>query len=442
MPQAEIESVVDLTREEVIDPADPSLRPMLEDVQGNILKAYARNHTNLLLLHFTAPPKDVRDWVQAGAKDWVTSAWQQHERGREDAGVFGCFFLTAAGYQALGFSAGEIERGFEDSRQSVSFFKGMAAAGPELNDISARHWEPPYRSPREREAEIHAMVLLASHDRRALSRKSGSVEASLANVGRVLKREEGAALRKGGRWIEPFGFAEGHSQPVFFEEQLAAAKKRGGGVDVWNPVAPLGLVLTPDPFAKNGGLGSHLVFRKLRQDVEGFQARIAALAAKSLDGDQERAAARLVGRFKDGTPLAGSGPNGARPDRDLNDFNYRGDFHGNGCPLNAHIRKVNPRDATSRAHRIVRRGVPYKEKKNGEQGFEQGLLFLCFQSRIHEQFAHIQARWANNPDFPSGAGLDPLIGRSSASQPLANGLVTLKGGEFFFAPSRQFLIGF
>ena len=87
-----------------------------------------------------------------------------------------------------------------------------------------------------------------------------------------------------------------------------------------------------------------------------------------------------------------------------------------------------------------------------------GLLFAAYQTNIESQFEFTQSRWANNPGFPAhGAapppGLDPIIGQGanpagSQQTPLHwgdpatgslpadfFGFVTLKGGEYFFAPA-------
>jgi Dyp-type peroxidase family len=214
----------------------------------------------------------------------------------------------------------------------------------------------------------------------------------------------------------------------------------------------LSLALAPDPFASRGdSFGSYLAFRKLRQDVQGFQSKIKELAANFMNGNEALADAMVMGRFKDGTPLALYGE--ATGGNWTNNFDYSGDHLGSRCPLHSHVRRANPRTAEARAHRIVRRGIPYQEESG-----EQGLLFLCFQSRIHDQFAYIHRKWAN-VDFPfAGTGIDPLIGRPGFQQSPDqqwqtgwgekpngwfdfSGVITCRGGEFFFAPSLPFLQG-
>jgi hypothetical protein len=84
-----------------------------------------------------------------------------------------------------------------------------------------------------------------------------------------------------------------------------------------------------------------------------------------------------------------------------------------------------------------------------------GLLFLCYQSSIAAGFENLQCA-ANDPSFPfPDTGLDPVIGQDCNPHninqwPCGYGAsrrvevsfdktVTLKGGEYFFTPSIDFL---
>ncbi|HEY9597244.1 MAG TPA: peroxidase, partial [Cyanophyceae cyanobacterium] len=97
----------------------------------------------------------------------------------------------------------------------------------------------------------------------------------------------------------------------------------------------------------------------------------------------------------------------------------------------------------------------YPDFLNEEQE-KVGLLFLCFQSNIFDQFMTLQKIWANQRDFVQyDAGVDAVIGQGgediqeqnwpkqwgkndNVSFQFAN-FVRMKGGEFFFAPSISFL---
>lgn len=185
---------------------------------------------------------------------------------------------------------------------------------------------------------------------------------------------------------EPFGFADGISQPLLDWQRQRPARdaeqaafdnlaclgefllgypnEYGGVTDrplierARDPHALLATAEDAPAFGDLGRNGSYLVMRHLQQDVAGFWQHLDRQAG----GD---AAARLalaetmVGRRIDGEPLipAGAGvprhiagigavdAGAAAEQRRLNGFGYRGDPDGLRCPLGAHIRRANPRTA-------------------------------------------------------------------------------------------------
>jgi deferrochelatase/peroxidase EfeB len=88
-----------------------------------------------------------------------------------------------------------------------------------------------------------------------------------------------------------------------------------------------------------------------------------------------------------------------------------------------------------------------------------GLLFMAFNASIVEQFEFLQARWAGSQHEPivhrePTFGIDQIAGvgaRGKVAMPDGHGgiavvdafpqTVTVKGGEYFFAPSLPFLRG-
>jgi Dyp-type peroxidase family len=269
--------------------------------------------------------------------------------------------------------------------------------------------------------------------------------------------------------VEPFGYTDGISQPVFFQDEMPSGQPNGA----YDPSAPLSLVLIHDP---NGAgpysCGSFLVYRKLRQDVAGFNKNVAALA-EQLGITPELAGAYAFGRFKDGTPvvLADKPTGHSTPD---NSFQFALDPNGGRCPFQAHIRKTNPRGDTvrtngaplqvERSHRIVRRAFPF----GAEGGDDVGLQFFCYQSDIGNQFEFMQSAWSNMTHFlRMHTGLDCIIGQAAlasgvgGSPPSGSGgqpwpktwddpaqgtatfdfgcWVSLQGGAYLFAPSISFL---
>ncbi len=241
----------------------------------------------------------------------------------------------------------------------------------------------------------------------------------------------------------------------------------------------------PGPEAVNGPAwaadGSYLVFRRLRQDVARFNAFVDETATVE-HISPDLLGAKLVGRYKSGCPLertkdepADLDPQIADPsladpsllsEAKINNLEYGSDTDGAIVPRAAHIRKTYPRDeatpgggeADTQTHRLLRRGIPYGEPYDsgaqtgspqaGDSSFphDRGLLFLCYQRSIEDQFELVQSLWVNSPRFPEeGDGEDPIIAQASEtralhapnlSRPLSiPQFVTTTGGEYFFAPS-------
>jgi Dyp-type peroxidase family len=175
--------------------------------------------------------------------------------------------------------------------------------------------------------------------------------------------------------IEPFGFADGISQPTIDWSQQR--DMLAGQIDYGNIVAlgefllgyrneygkytdrPLvvadaateNLLAAEDaPNKKDiGRNGTYLVMRDLQQDVRRFWQFI----GKHVGTDQaemERIASAMVGRTRSGDPLApiqrdpipGIGP--APDEIRQNQFTYDGDSRGTSCPFGAHVRRANPRN--------------------------------------------------------------------------------------------------
>jgi len=464
---------VDL-RETNIDPTRPEYRRMLENLQGNILKPHGRGESDHLFLRFTADVAAVRRWIREFAEEDITSAWNQleetdaHRRDGTRGGVMVSFALSAKGYGALGLAArdfGASGQAFRDGMKDRAF-----ALIARNRDPPPSEWEEPYPG------EIHAVIALADDSAAAVEAKTREISVDVQEVASVLTVEHGTVLRNArGEPIEHFGYIDARSQPLFLKGDLD--REREQGVDVWDPSAPLGLVLVDDPFSsEEDSFGSYLVFRKLRQDVDGFNAGVRALASRLSIGE-DLAGSLVVGRFKDGTPVTRQATDGLGA---TNNFEYLPeDRSGNRCPFHAHIRKANQRGANplldreeERTRRIVRRGVPYglrpapssAPREGSQEVGEKGLLFMCFQSDIHRQFEFIQRSWVDNPSFPEfllvrglNTGDDALIGqhsRASQKWPREWGrggrflgrstinfgdYVRLRGGEYFFTPSLSFL---
>ncbi|MBR1122723.1 Dyp-type peroxidase [Bradyrhizobium lablabi] len=269
--------------------------------------------------------------------------------------------------------------------------------------------------------------------------------------------------------VEHFGFRDGLSQP-FIDLGLGDTAPGGGTASrngTWTPIAPGEIFLSlldedneeqRAPISRKLTVGStFLVFRKLEQDVAGFRA---FLQHHRPDREgQDALAAQMVGRWQDGTPLVLSPelPRAGHLEASLNDFRYAADDpRGAKCPLQAHIRRANPRDIGGRddvrRHRILRRGISYGGpllQEGTVDNEKRGLLFIAANSRIDLQFEVIQADWINRGEFLGQAGLGrcPLTGahdgtigdsflEANAIAPITRmpRFVITRGGDYFFAP--------
>lgn len=268
---------------------------------------------------------------------------------------------------------------------------------------------------------VHALLLLYDKDQVASCARAQVVAAALAPHGVTIVHRLSLDLRFDAKNIarEHFGFADGLSQPIPYDETSGNEGAANCVVVLSNrqPVkrddchgVPLGEILlghtnahhekAPGPMVpfdelagdmglesagapagfRNFGLdGSYLVVRELQQRVAEFwkslQAGAALIRAHDPGATHVTAdwlAERVIGRTIDGHLLC---PGGAvlPPDRDgepQNDFRFkRDDPEGAGCPLGSHVRRANPRDSLARDvasaqtlldaannHRILRRG--------------------------------------------------------------------------------------
>lgn len=204
-----------------------------------------------------------------------------------------------------------------------------------------------------------------------------------------------------------------------------------------------------------GNNGSFLVVRQLEQDVDKFNDYL----YENGTDKAEYHAAKIMGRWRDGTPLTlSSGDTPPTVSDPSNHFHFQGaDTHGNRCPLGAHIRRSNPRDSIhhdpklswgiANRHRILRRGRLYDEDG------KRGLLFMCLNVNIARQFEHIQSNWINGTRFAHEYETDPITGSrhtsdakftipkdtDSAQLGKLPDFVYLRGGAYLFLPSLSAL---
>jgi Dyp-type peroxidase family len=297
------------------------------------------------------------------------------------------------------------------------------------------------------QATIDAILTVAADDPDDLISELAKQRALAAkHTLTVVFEQRGDTLPGVAKGHEHFGFKDGISQPgikEFHPTNPAQPDERLGHPGTEMLAAGefiLGLpneTGTPAPAPDWMHNGSFQVFRRLRQDVPGWWAQVTKQTLSLPSDDPMREdllAAKLVGRWRSGTPLAHAPDRdnrSAQDQQDDNDFDYLDDEHGLKTPRFAHIRKMYPRDDQrfgDDRRRIIRRGIPFGETfdPTGGRGHgvdaDRGLLFNVFMASIEDQFEFLQQSWANFSGFPGVVfgdntidGPDPVIGEDPAT---------------------------
>jgi Dyp-type peroxidase family len=367
--------------------------------------------------------------------------------------------LSFQGLKALGVSQSSLHS------FSPEFQHGMAARARILGDTdesSPEHWETPLGS-----ADVHVVLTGLAPDRERL-------DAALARARQQYERIPGITPI----WTqhchalptetEAFGFRDGISHPAVegsgisgsnpHEQPLKPGEFVLGYPDEMGVVAP---IPQPEVLGRNG---SYVAFRKLHQRVAAFRQYLKANS--SSPEDEELVAAKIMGRWRSGAPLAlcpmHDDPK-LGPDRERNNaFLFKEDDPiGYHTPCGSHIRRANPRDAdiagVVRIHRMIRRGTSYgpllPDGSLEDDGAERGLMFAFVGANLGRQFEFVQSEWMNDGSFfGGGATKDPVVGAISDAdtysfpkRPLPMRLkglsrfVVTRGGEYCFLPGLRAL---
>ena len=525
-------------------PAEPALDA--HEIQGNVIPGFMKPWLGLIAVRF-GELKPARMWIKALVPSVTTLADVMPRRiavraerlnkgvtagyteivARLDDSWLNVAFSSTAIASLLGPSP--IRRGDTAKFADEAFHAGLAVRSPLLGDPvdetaegDPNNWL--FGGP-GKEADV-LVVFGADKEATLEAAMAGIRESATGTAGMtVVYQETGAKLDKEGR--EHFGFQDGVSQPgvrgtlpgrprQFMNPRTIAPS---ANPESWMYGYPGQYLVWPGEFVfgypAEGGdprlaapprtpgpgwsiNGSYLVFRRLRQDVAGFQSFLAAQAEalRSQPGfddmTAERLGAILIGRWHSGAPLSrvpdGDDENLGRDVLANNHFDYGTDsvslpLIGGGetntypeatadpvgltCPLAAHIRKVNTRDTANdqggrRAsfnRRVLRRGLPFGPRLPTSGGDpvngNRGLLFISYQASIVDQFEFLNQAWMSDPVAPrSPSGHDMVVGQNS--QPGQNrvrscvivkptgqaGAVTATsdaviptGGGYFFSPS-------
>ncbi len=455
----------------------------LREIQGLVYSAWNTQHAYaaFVFVRLGASAPDARRWL-AGTLASVTPA-ARAERPHEH--VRYQLALAPSGLAKLGAPRTVLDALPEEAKD------GMWSRKAFLGDDRAPRWELG-----DEGDDLDALVMIYTRD--AADREQ-------------LVAVEGARARAAGATVahvqltdplrnrEHFGFADGLAQPYLPGPPALTGPQRPGQRVIatgeillgyenaygYQPAAPKWTGAADDAFGKNG---TYLVFRKLEQDVpalwQWLAANAEALRATELadvEEPLEYLAAKVMGRWRSGASLmlapARDDKAMAIPDK-INAFDYeRDDAAGLRCPIAAHVRRANPRDARGDdadaslkvvdRHRIVRRGRSYGTPMTVAEALAhvarpgeptRGLYFICLQASIARGFEFIQQTWLGSPGFNGlHHEVDPIMGNQPQGDPTAPRYFTIprspvrlrlanvprvvraRGGGYFFLPSRSAL---
>lgn len=378
-----------------------------------------------------------------------------------DADAWISVALTFQGLRALGVPQESLESFPEEFRQ------GMAERAAILGDVgenASEHWEKPLGT-----SDVHVIFTAIAPNEDQLATRMARARKACQELGGIVEVwSQDCHVRPGER--EAFGFRDGISHPAI----------EGSGIPGSNPLERpvkagefiLGYpnetgVLAPLPFPEVlGRNGSYVVFRKLHQRVAAFRQFLKANADRP--EAEERLAAKMMGRWRSGAPLALSPERddpelGSDPERRNAFLYYADDKVGYKTPPGSHIRRMNPRDAIKESgthvefRRMIRRGTSYgPELPEGvleDDGADRGLMFAFIGADLRRQFEFVQSNWANDGEFiGTGTQDDPISGSRRTQEGFiiprrpvrqqVKGLpqfVVTRGGEYCFMPGLKAL---
>ncbi len=379
----------------------------LQDIQGNVIKAYPRHGLpkGRYLFYQIDDGEAGRQFLQELCPHITTSAPWGSKAARNAPPKYTInIAFTYDGLKHLGLPQATLQSFPEE------FAMGMRGRSGILGDdgpSAPARWDPIWT----REGQVHVFIAINAADESQLETATRVVQrlARQSGAGVVLIRghrgdgdaddlpfqDVSALYDDQGRpnAKEHFGYTDGISNPYFkgimtdSSNVVGGGKVTGGDIETeagWEPLETGEFLLgyqdeafewpeAPQPpvFAANG---TFLVYRKLHENVGSFD-RYLQTVGQQYPGGPEELAAKLAGRWRNGAPITTfrtqSEADGFAAEwehakaaiasattveereaakrrfsalnRKFSAFDYTKDIAGGGCPVGAHVRRSHPR---------------------------------------------------------------------------------------------------
>jgi deferrochelatase/peroxidase EfeB len=367
--------------------------------------------------------------------------------------------FTWIGLKAMGLDEASLATFPDEFRQ------GMAARAQILGITGASdpdHWVGGLSSP-----ALHAIAILFARDagERERCRQEHEQHVKKCKGVELLSALDLEAIPPFDHAHEHFGYRDRLSQPVIEGTGVEPTPGSGPAIKAGefflgypDEKGPPANLPQPDILSRNG---SYVAYLRIEEHVGAFRDFLRQHG--ETPDQQEWIAAKLMGRWRSGAPMVlapkKDAPElGADPQRS-NDFNYRTmDPHGYGCPLGAHIRRMNPRDTAVNMNRrkMIRRGGTYGPplpEGAPEDGKERGIAAFVGCASLVRQFEFAMNVWTNDPTFHELENeRDPIFGTQDGTfdmtipnRPIRKKIkglpafTTIRGGAYFFLPGIKAL---
>jgi len=413
--------------------------PYKQNIQGLILRGYTHPFSCHLLFNFPNPSQGTSPEQMAFFK-----ALYPHVQSAEDWGDQKPNWMLNLGLTWYGLQALNV---FEDPN-SLGYFPSEFQAGPwsanpqsSLGDAGgpgdpSTWWYGNFQN-EQLHCVVHAYAMTQSDLDEVVTLVTNAANSSGLTELFALKDKKSRLTQSQLPNDEiHFGYRDGISEPELnWSGKLGVPDQSdlnnflvgypNGSIIQPGPASPLPGVPASAAAASFAKDGCYNAFRILYQNVAAFNTlleeqaeTLAARLGLSQPQAQEWIAAKLMGRWRNGSPMMLS-PDAPDPcTQEGEDFGYieqidSSQFQdmnsGLKCPFSAHTRVGNPRnedllsiEGTSGPPRIARRGMPYGPPLNStsDDGVDRGLIGLFLCGSFSRQFEQIYS-WFNMNNFSS-----------------------------------------